>query len=261
MNTISISTKGGLGNTLFQISTALAVSFRDNLNLIVDSTEHYGAHNGIERFKKNIFRKINFSKEKINFSVYGEKSFEYEEIPKFHENTKLNGYFQSEKYFLNYRDKIIDIFSPTIEIENKINSFLDQNNCSKDCVSLHVRRGDYVGIESYHPTLPTSYYKRAYELIGSDRPFLIFSDDISWCVENLDFIKNKIFVRDMEDVESLYLMSYCKDHIIANSTFSWWGSWMNKNKDKKVIIPQTWFGPSLHFHNTKDIYIKDWIVL
>jgi hypothetical protein len=90
---------------------------------------------------------------------------------------------------------------------------------------------------------------------------LIFSDDINWCIENFDFIKNKTFISGNSDFFDLYLMSMCNNNIIANSTFSWWAAWLNINKDKKVICPKIWFGINYSHFDTSDIYCIDWIKL
>jgi 5'(3')-deoxyribonucleotidase len=89
--------------------------------------------------------------------------------------------------------------------------------------------------------------------------FLIFSDDIEWCKENFPNISDKfIFIEGNKDYEDLYIMSKCKNNIISNSTFSWWGAWLNQNENKKVVAPLKWFGSSIN-HNTKDLYCDGWI--
>ena len=90
--------------------------------------------------------------------------------------------------------------------------------------------------------------------------FLIFSDDKEWCLENFNK-ENCEISHNSDAAEDLQLMSLCDHHIIANSSFSWWGAWLGQNKDKKVIAPKEWFGPAKNEHATKDLYCKDWIVL
>jgi hypothetical protein len=259
MYNISVNTMGGLGNVLFQVSAAYSISIRDNMNLIVDSTNHYGAHYGISKYIDNILRNVSFSEYTLSYPVHGEPGFHYNKIPIFTSDTKLNGYFQSEKYFIDYKNLILNLFSPTKEITLKLmekyGKILEENNT----ISIHIRRGDYLGIPDYHPVLDIEYYKKSTEFFDSSDTYLIFSDDIEWCKLNFDFLKNKIFVDDLEDFEELHLMSMCNNNIIANSTFSWWGAWLNKNENKKVICPSIWFGPSLSYHNTSDIYCDKWI--
>jgi hypothetical protein len=87
--------------------------------------------------------------------------------------------------------------------------------------------------------------------------FLVFSDDINWCEENLK-LENSIYINDEKDYNELYLMSLCDNNIIANSSFSWWGAWLNKNDDKLVVGPTKWFGPAIN-HKTSDILPDEWI--
>lgn len=258
MKTVSIDIKGGLGNIMFQVATAYATSLKNNMNLLIDRTNYYGAHYGLDKYHDNILRNVKYSESPVIFPVYGEKEFKYNELPFFEESVKLSGYFQSEKYFENYRKNILEFFSPTEKISQKIEKifkpYMDKNTCS-----IHVRRGDYLHLENYHPTQKEFYYKTATKEIGDDSFYLIFSDDINWCIKNFDFLENKVFITDLEDFEEIYLMSMCKNNIIANSSFSWWGAWMNNNSDKKIISPKTWFGKSLEYHDTSDIYCKNWL--
>jgi hypothetical protein len=251
---------GGLGNYLFQIATTYSKSIDDNLNFIIDQNDITIVHSNPNSYKNNIFRKLNFETLNERYSQYNEPSFNYNVITKFNTNTKLVGYFQSEKYFVNNRDKVLDIFSIDEITDNllktKYKSLLNDNTCS-----LHVRRGDYIELNQFHATQPIEYYEESVKLIGEDFHYLIFSDDISWCKENLTFIKNKTFIEGNNDYQDLYLMSMCKKNIIANSSFSWWGAWLNKNENKKVIAPKLWFGEKNKHLNSSDIYCKNWIIL
>jgi hypothetical protein len=139
-------------------------------------------------------------------------------------------------------------------LSKKYGDVLSLNTCS-----IHVRRGDYIGLQNFHPVQPVSYYEEAVKIVGDDKHFLIFSDDINWCKENFTFLKNKTFVLNNLDYEDLYLMSMCKNNIISNSTFSWWGAWLNRNENKQVIIPSKWFGISYSHLNTNDLYCEGWI--
>ena len=89
--------------------------------------------------------------------------------------------------------------------------------------------------------------------MGHDKKYLIFSDDLEWCKENFDFIENKVIIEGNTDYQDLYLMSLCKNNIICNSTFSWWGAWLNKNDKKIVIAPEKWFSSADEYYNTEDI--------
>lgn len=259
MNTVSTNIQGGLGNVMFQIATGYSTSLDEKSNFIVDITEHYNGHHPLTKYTNNILKKINFSSEKIPYEVYNVGSFHYCELPKFNRNIKLSGYFQSEKYFKKNRNHIINLFECNNEIESKILEKYGDVLRNKTC-SIHIRRGDYLHLNDYHPTLPLDYYKDAYNIIGEDSTYLIFSDDIEFCESQFNFIKNKIFIQNLEDYEELYLMSFCDNNIIANSSFSWWGAWLNK-KENIVISPRTWFGPAYSSYITEDLYSEKWIII
>jgi len=179
----------------------------------------------------------------------------------------LRGLWQSEKYFSDIKDEILEIFKfPIItDLKNKkiLNSITNSNS-----VSIHVRRGDYISNSTYNEILgnacDSDYYIKAinkiYELI--DNPiFYIFSDDINWVKENLGIVKKlKVQYIDWNNGQNSFidmqLMSLCKNNIIANSTFSWWGAWLNKNENKVVIAPKRWF---LAKKINNDIIPDNWI--
>ena len=160
-------------------------------------------------------------------------------------NYILNGYWQTEKYFENSKCDII-------------NSFIwedTQDFNFKDSCSIHVRRGDYTTTQHVHPLQPKSYYEKAIEILKPKGNIFIFSDDINWCKSNLDF-KNCIFMENNSNIQDLKYMSLCENNIIANSSFSWWGAYLNQNKNKKVICPRNWFSDNT---SDSDIKNKNWI--
>ena len=119
-----------------------------------------------------------------------------------------------------------------------------------------MRRGDYINNNAYQQ-LNMDYYTKAMQMIGS-KEYYVFSEDITWCKQHFKG-SNITFIDDINPVNSLSLMASCSNNIIANSTFSWWGAWLNKLPNKIVIAPSKWFGPALSHHNTKDILPKEWI--
>lgn len=254
MNFITTKIIGGLGNYLFQIAATYSKSLDDGLNFIVDKNDISIIHKNPETYKNNIFRKINFTNID-SFNTYNEKEFKYIQLPTFTENTKLLGYFQSEKYFLHNRNKILELYSIDDESNKKIidkyGKILSENTCS-----IHVRRGDYLRLPHHHPTCNMDYYNEAIKQFPEGTFFLVFSDDIDWCKTVFNG-NNFIFIEGNEDYIDLWLMSLCKNNIIANSTFSWWGAWLNQNLNKKVIAPHGWFGPAIN-HNTEDLIPKTW---
>ena len=260
MEKLLIRLMGGLGNMMFQISTAYATSLRYNKSFFCDNVMSIIPHKHHSYYTNNIFRNINFIEKDEEYHFYNEGDFSYHEIPKIEGNVELSGYFQSGKYFVNFRNEVLELFSPDEETKNKIDSFFNEYKKIETC-SIHVRRGDYVYLKDFHENQTLEYYIDSVKHFSDDCLFLIFSDDINWCEENLNFIKNKIFIYDFLDYEQLYLMSLCNHNIIANSTFSWWGAWLNKNKNKKIICPKKWFGDSNSHINSSDIYCETWITI
>ncbi|HIP25044.1 MAG TPA: alpha-1,2-fucosyltransferase, partial [Archaeoglobus profundus] len=152
------------------------------------------------------------------------------------------GYWQTEKYFSDIRTDILKDFTVKEKNTEIVDNYLKQINNSNS-VSIHVRRGDYLN----HPdigVLDISYYKNAIEYIYNkvENPtFYIFSNDISWCEKNLDFIDDKIIINNTKsEIEDISLMKNCKYNIIANSSFSWWSAWLNINPSKIIIAPKIW---------------------
>jgi len=258
MDVVSARLMGGLGNLMFQVAAAYSVAIRDKKNMICDTKDMMTRHNPYTFYVDNILRNVKFS-DNLNSQKYiGEEGFHYVPIPHMEGNVKLIGYFQSEKYFIEHKKEILDLF----EIDDKTKDNLTKKYgdvLSLNTCSIHVRRGDYIGLQNFHPVQPVSYYEEAVKIVGDDKHFLIFSDDINWCKENFFFLKNKTYSSNNLDYEDLYLMSMCKNNIISNSTFSWWGAWLNRNENKQVIIPSKWFGISYSHLNTNDLYCEGWI--
>ena len=164
------------------------------------------------------------------------------------------GYFQSEKNFNHRRNDIIKLFSPPIEFEDRINKYSDLFGH----ISLHVRRGNFVKyFSNIHPPQTMEYYNKAISSLPNDLKILIFSDDMQWCKEN--FIGDRFVFVDEIDYISLYVMSKMKHHIIANSSFSWWGAWLSTYNDKIVIAPKRWFGDPQY--DIRDLLPNNWIKL
>lgn len=254
---ISCNLIGGLGNKMFQIATTYSLGVDNNTESQFITTNASNAHGHINTYTNNIFRNVNFGKPELTVR-YQEPFFHYNRIP-FSDKLLLLGYFQSEKYFKNNRDKILELFSIDEEskkiIEDKYGDILKGETCS-----LHVRRGDYLNLQNYHPICSLEYYKESIDIIG-DVTYLVFSNDIEWCKNNFsEFDCKFIYISDNPDYIDVWLMSLCKNNIIANSSFSWWGAWLNENNNKKVISPNTWFGVNNSHLQTIDLYCDGWII-
>ncbi len=182
-------------------------------------------------------------------------------------NIYLDGYWQSEKYFNDIEDVIRKEFAITVPQTGE-NQKMAELIFSRESVSLHVRRGDYVSdlqTSKVHGTCGLNYYARAIAEICSrvDEPyFFVFSDDPEWSKANLYISHPVIFVdhnNALTSYEDLRLMSQCRHHITANSSFSWWGAWLNSRPNKIVITPARWFNKQSF--NTQDLIPKSWIQL
>jgi len=253
---ISCYLQGGLGNYMFQIATTFSLSKDYGFNCAFNSKNYLKVHKGIENYRNNIFRNVNFDEKLTYNEIYNEPSFNYEKI-KINDNTLLKGYYQTEKYFLHNRNEILNLYTPSKKdldyIKQKYGKILKNETCS-----IHIRRGDYLNLQTYHPLCTMHYYNNAITDVGEDNLFLVFSDDIEWCKENLKG-QNFVFIENEKDYIDLYIMSMCNNNIIANSSFSWWGAWLNDNKNKIVTIPSLWFGPAKGNTPTKDIYSEGWV--
>ena len=235
---------GGLGNQLFQIASAYSTAKAQNKEFVVRNT--LGTNHSPINYFENIFRKININNT-IECEWFREPNKQFTErlnLPYFKEDTMLFGFFQNENYFIHNRKEILDLF----EIEPLRENYLDQKypECLNRGVFIHYRRGDYLSNPDYN-IVNDGYYKRAIEKTLKKHPdtcFYIFSDDLEYC-KSLDYLhalENAVFV-DEDDVNSIYLMSKCYyGGIGANSSFSWWGGWLNKNPDKIVVYPDKWLG-------------------
>ena len=225
-----------------------------------DQNDEWSEHQLFSTFELN-----NLNPLQVQF-LDQDKSVVHEETFTFNDNlfnncpddVSLYGFFQSEKYFLNVRDELLEDFT----FKNNIKE--DVQDAIKDIgspVALHIRRTDYAKYK-HHPILPISYYEKALKQFEDDRNVIIFSDDPKWCFEQDLFSDDRFLVSDNDHLFDLCMMSLCSDFIIANSSFSWWGAWLSESPNKKVVAPKNWFGPPLDQKNdTKDLYCPGWIIL
>lgn len=160
------------------------------------------------------------------------------------DNVYLDGFWQNENYFKDISNIISNDFTFKGPLDNANGMFAELIK-STDSVSIHVRRGDYLQHSHFSEAFDTSYYFKAIQYIESkiQKPtYFVFSDDIEWCIKNL-VLENVYYIDfnvGMSSYNDMYLMSICKHNIIANSTFSWWGAWLNQNIKKIVISPIRW---------------------
>lgn len=263
----TLGRNGRLGNQLFQFATVYSYAKRNNFKIVLPFVEQ--TDDKYLTLEINKCFNLNCTEQKnLNFIKYSYRengfSFDNRIFNLNLDNIDFFGYFQSEKYFKDFSDDLkLELSFKKFIIDESSKIFKELNPDSKQCVSIHVRRGDYVGANSLnHPVLPETYYIRSLNLLSGDNIYFIFSDDIQWCKSNKIFSgENFKFIETDNHFLDLCLMSMCNHNIIANSSFSWWGAWLNCNKNKSVIAPYPWFGPSLSHLNTKDLIPNEWRIV
>ena len=233
--------QGGLGNQMFQWACGRSLSIERHCPLIIDISSFIADRK--RSFRLSLFNRINQAISTSEVSVSNTFISGFTHIPDDFQTfdfpqgeIHMNGYWQSELFFKNIK-KVID---EDFNLSN-YEYILQKYPIIDRTISLHIRRDDYVTSNGYHPVQPLSYYEKALDIIGDWNKLLVFSDDIEWCKSNLNFDKIQ-FIEEANEFETLYLMSHVQDNIIANSSFSWWGAWLNKNPQKRVIAPKLWFG-------------------
>jgi len=275
---------GGLGNQLFQYAAGRTLAHLNNtiLKLDVSFFEEYEFRNfdllnfttnvdfATKQEIENLMPAHNFEKAFQYLSPLKKRTYHRERYFHFDErflnlgaNVFLKGYFQSEKYFLPAKEIIRKELTFKENAIDRVKEFSLELN-ERNSVSIHIRRGDYEkdpAIAERHGTLSAGYYRSALEIIKTKIQlprFYLFSDDMDWATKNLQLpdlvcVSNEISKNHIED---FYLMSQCHHNIIANSSFSWWGAWLNNNAGKIVIAPDKWFkkGPK----DTQDIIPAEW---
>lgn len=261
----TITIKGGLGNQLFQYAYGRKLEIIDKKDVIYDISFFENLQENLNS-KKDTSRPFLLTKFNLNPEAKFVNINQRLLIKIFTKIIqKITGkypYFQSEKYFSEAKDQILSELTLKNPLSDKAQNIANNIRLQNNPVSLHIRRGDYVN-NTHHPLCDLEYYYHAEHYIKSkiNNPiFFIFSDDIEWVKENLK-IANCIYVSnpDITEVEEITLMSLCSHNIIANSTFSWWGSYMNKNQHKIVIAPKQW--TSNKSADELDILPKNWIQL
>jgi hypothetical protein len=266
---------GRLGNQMFQFAGTYGIARKQGYDIAFPKENIYNPVT--EHFKDGISRECTFDIPKVftlNDTVIRSKSeivtVDTIQEPFFHftkdffnipDNIDLRGYYQTDKYFKHVENEIRDMFTFKPEIIESANDLFP--NTDTETVAIHVRIGDYIGLEAFHPICSPEYYVSATnEFLDKDYTFIIFSDNIEYCKEHLFGYQTNIhYIDNTDPYIDLCLMTMCDHNIIANSSFSWWGAWLNKNPNKKVIAPKQWFGPAYQYsHNTADLYCDTWII-
>lgn len=233
---------GRLGNNLFQAAAVVGYAEKYGCDYAIPLGYH---HTNIYRF----FPKFKYQYIRTHWPKTEESECRFIDLQFNPNGTHLRGFFQSERYFAHCKDKILDLLSLRYD--------------PIDFVSIHVRRTDYLEYPANFTTAHEPYLNQAMDRFG-DEKFLVFSDDIAWCKETFPttYPKRRFeFVQDGNEYNELSLMSSCKHNIIGASSFSWWGSWANRNPEKIVISPskETWFGVNAQQLETENLIPSEWI--
>lgn len=285
--------KGGLGNQLFQSAAGLRLAFARKTTLKVDlsALDNPGSfaprtyEMGGFRFSaeiadpsemavhavpapRGIRRLFSRRRDASADSPAIERNFRFDpEVLSLPDGVCLEGYWQSERYFSDVSDRVRKEFSFNNPPSGRNDEILDEV-AACNAVSFHVRRGDYVAdpaTNATHGVCSLDYYYRAIDYIRervSNPSFFLFSDEPKWVRKNLEFDGSTTVVdHNGPDAgcEDLRLMSHCQHHIIANSSFSWWGAWLNPNRNKIVVAPKRWFADGLR--DTSDLIPETWVKL
>jgi hypothetical protein len=282
---ISCNLQGGLGNQLFQIYTTIAYAYdtnsrfffpniRELKNVITNRYTYWDTF--LSSLKPFLLDPALINKDKDNILVLREKNFTYNALPlplpvSEKKIIMLHGYYQSSKYFDMYFqsiNRLLQIDTLKVKLTNKYLKLINEEMP----VSMHFRLGDYKKLPECYVILSVDYYRAALSHIVKTNyvtKVLYFCEDQD--LEDVEAIiatlktefSDLIFVRtdsELEDWEQLMLMSLCRNNIIANSTFSWWGAYLNTYRHKTVVCPSAWFGPKMEkTHHLKDLYPDSWI--
>lgn len=235
---------GRMGNQIWQIAATVGYARQYNIDYILPSWQ-YAKH------FKGYFHQANLLS---GYPVYKEKAFHYNKIPRY-TSIDLYGYFQSKKYWQHCEAEIKKMFQPNETIQTILDaSPIDPNTCA-----IHVRRTDYLNLQDYHRILPVEYYRAAIEQMKADR-YIVFSDDIEACKDMFVGTDNIAYVNSGNDLLDWFMMRQCNHFIIANSSYSWWASYLGEANDKKIIAPrkELWFGEKYRNNNVDDLYQREW---
>lgn len=281
---------GGLGNQMFQYAAGRSLALRNSclLKLDISAFDGYKLHNGYELGLCNIgaeiasraevsqlvgssnrlIRRIRQKAGLTKKTHYVERDFSFDaQVAEIKPPVYLEGYWQSYKYFAPYEAQLRNELSfknppseENLDLANKMTG--------GSSVSIHVRRGDYVShraTSQIHGSKSAAYYTKAIQYLQNEVEaphFYVFSDDLEWAKNNLGLQGAVTYVSHntgKSSFEDLRLMSLCRHNIIANSSFSWWGAWLNENQDKMVIYPRKWFNSARL--NVKDLIPPSWVAV
>ncbi len=290
---IVVKIRGGLGNQMFQYAYAKVLEKNHQVKIDVSEDTHITGDYQLDKYNIDLISSTNRENRRYHSlvpkflrkilshrsKIIKEKSMLFDvDYLNIEDDNYVIGFFQSEKYFKEIRGVLIEQFTLKRGVSNYTKEIEFKILEAKNSCSIHVRRGDYMS-ERYiktHHVCGLKYYENAIKYMQSkiqDIHFFVFSDDIEWAKENFNvervtYIGGKdthtiLGAGDQKELipphEDIYLMSLCSHNIVANSTFSWWGAWLNENKDKIVLAPENWFADEKLQAVSKDVPCVDWV--
>lgn len=250
---------GRLGNQMFQYAALRGIASKHGYEICIPPPKReatiYTDHTLFHTFKMKNMNTLNLQYIDSNRPTLSCKfEFDQELFDTCPDWVNLQGYFQSEKYFKHIRESLLEDFTFRDEYLEPAEEYVSDLD---DPISLHVRRTDYI-TNPNHSGLELNYYEKALKKFDDNRPVLIFSDDPEWCMNTELFDSDRFLVSETNSTQlDLAMMSLCKSHIIANSSFSWWGAWLSDSD--KVVAPKDWFKNCNNSHlDVSDIVSEDW---
>jgi hypothetical protein len=273
--------QGGLGNQMFQYAAGRRLAQATNSTLLLDLEWYQKPRDPQETprnyelgrfrvttktYRRDILSRLYRRLMNQRLAFYYEKAYTFDPVVlKLPHNSYIHGSFQSWKYFDDIRSILIEEFSLERPMDDPNQRLLEEIKANPAAISLHVRRGDYVTNKAAIQVLgatPLDYYERALAKIpkAHGSKVFVFSDDPKWCQQNLKInIDHQFLPTNPNGMYDMMLMAACKHNIIANSSFSWWGAWLNQNPHKTVVAPKRWFNdPSM---DSSDLLPNTWVLL
>ena len=261
---------GEFGNQLFQIAAVVGTAMKNNTQFdfpkwkgLISQTEY------AKYFKTPIPETLNLNQ---NFISYSEPSFTYNEIPYIpNKNIDLFGYFQSEKYFSHCKEEIKKHFEPSNLILDKIKN-LDYSNtvciqlrfydCSRQYGINHIKNDPPYGNNYYTVEENIPFLKKAINYFGKNKNYFVTTNNFEKAKQMFSPYPNFYFLEKYSYLEQFFIQTMCENNIISNSSFGWWGAWLNKNKENSVFAPINWYKPTYKpKEETKDLYPINWNVI
>jgi hypothetical protein len=257
----NIGNLGRLGNQMFQYASLKGIATHLGYEFCIPPKEIFGSKDLMVKLDLNLYDVFNLhNRNEIGLTqnqIFQERMHTFDEdlFNACPDNIDLFGYYQTEKYFTHIKEEIRSDFSFNLELYDKCLEFI--NSLNSEVISLHIRRGDYV-VNPNHPIQTIDYYNKALKILPSNLPVIIFSDDSKWCSSQKIFDDSRFLISQESSADAdLCMMSLCDYHIIANSSFSWWGAWLANSQ--KIIAPKKWFGFSCITKDIKDMKFGNWI--